>query len=122
MKNYPQVSGVTINGSEYLLSQYADYSALILGKNHTSLEQALHIFDYVSLCARFHHHFRKFFFFIKIEMNPQFVFYFPEEFQAKCFSGSNFVLLPILEPTHMSSVLYFNLYKEEKLSKMMVKK
>ena len=31
LKNYPQVSGVTINGSEYLLGQYADDSALILG-------------------------------------------------------------------------------------------
>ena len=31
LKNDLQVSGVTINGSEYLLSQYADDSALILG-------------------------------------------------------------------------------------------
>jgi hypothetical protein len=31
LKNYPQVSGVIINGSEYLLGQYADDSALILG-------------------------------------------------------------------------------------------
>jgi hypothetical protein len=31
LKNDPQVSGVTINGSEYLLSQYVDDSALILG-------------------------------------------------------------------------------------------
>ena len=31
LKNDPQVSGVTINGSEYLFGQYADDSALILG-------------------------------------------------------------------------------------------
>ena len=31
LKNDPQVSGVTLNGSEYLLGQYADDSALILG-------------------------------------------------------------------------------------------
>jgi hypothetical protein len=31
LKNDPRVSGVTINGSEYLLGQYADGSALILG-------------------------------------------------------------------------------------------
>ena len=31
LKNDPRVSGVTINDSEYLLGQYADGSALILG-------------------------------------------------------------------------------------------
>ena len=47
--NYiPRVSGVTINGFEYLLSQYADDSALILGDD---LEQALKTFDCFSICA-----------------------------------------------------------------------
>jgi hypothetical protein len=44
------VSGVTIHGPEYLLSQYADDSALILGDDKNSLEQALNIFDYFSVC------------------------------------------------------------------------
>ena len=43
LKNDPQVSGVAINGFEYLLSQYADDSALILGDDQNSLEQALNI-------------------------------------------------------------------------------
>jgi hypothetical protein len=51
LKNYPQVSGVEINGSEYLLSQYADDSALILGDNQNSLGQALNVFDCFSVCA-----------------------------------------------------------------------
>ena len=51
LKNDPLVCGVTINGSEYLLSQYADDSALILGADNNSLEQALNIFDCFSVCA-----------------------------------------------------------------------
>ena len=51
LKNDPQVSGVAINGSEYLLSQYADDSALILGDDQNCLEQALNIFDCFSVCA-----------------------------------------------------------------------
>ena len=43
LKNDPQVSGVAINGFEYLLSQYADDSALILEDDQNSLEQALNI-------------------------------------------------------------------------------
>ena len=112
MNNYPQVSGVTINGSEYLLSQYADYSALILGKDHTSLEQALHIFDYVSLCAR-----------LRVNLDKT------EDIWVGSRIGSNTKLLP--EKTFSLEFfweiknklrIHFNLYKEEKLSKMMVKK
>jgi hypothetical protein len=51
VKNDPRVSGVAINGSEYLLSQYADDSALILGDEHNSFGQALNIFDCFSVCA-----------------------------------------------------------------------
>jgi len=51
LKNDPQVSGVTINGSEYLLGQYADDSALILGDDQIALEQALNIFDCFSFCT-----------------------------------------------------------------------
>ena len=45
------MSGDTINGSEYLLSQYADDSALILEDDQNPLEQALNIFDCFSVCA-----------------------------------------------------------------------
>lgn len=51
LKNDPPVSHVTINGSEYLLSQYADDSALILGDDKNYLEQALNIFDCFSVFA-----------------------------------------------------------------------
>ena len=51
LKNDPLVSDVTINGSEYLLSQYAGDSTLILGDDKNSLEQALNIFDCFSSCA-----------------------------------------------------------------------
>ena len=52
LKNNPRVPCATINGFEYILSQYADDSALILGEDQNSLEQALKIFDYFSICAR----------------------------------------------------------------------
>jgi len=44
LENKYQVPGVTINGSEYILSHYADDYVLILGNYHNSLEQALNIF------------------------------------------------------------------------------
>jgi hypothetical protein len=45
------VSGVNINGSEYLLSQYADDSALLLSDDKNYLEQSLNIFDCFSVCV-----------------------------------------------------------------------
>ena len=51
LKYDPLVSGVTIEGSEYLLSQYADDSTLILNEESTSLERALDIFGHFSVCA-----------------------------------------------------------------------
>jgi hypothetical protein len=45
------VSGVKINGSEYLLSQYADDTALLLSDDKYSLEQSLNIFDCFCVCA-----------------------------------------------------------------------
>jgi hypothetical protein len=51
LKNDPQLSGVTIKGSEYLLSQYVDESTLILGDDKNSLKQAFDIFDCFSVCA-----------------------------------------------------------------------
>jgi hypothetical protein len=37
IKNDPEITGVKINDSEYLLSQYADDSSLILDDNPKSL-------------------------------------------------------------------------------------
>jgi hypothetical protein len=51
LNNDPLVSDVTINGSEYLFSQCADDSTLILGDDKNSLEQVLNIFDCFSFCA-----------------------------------------------------------------------
>ena len=47
----PQICDVAINGSEYLLSQYTDDSALMLGDDKNSLERAFNIFDYFSVCV-----------------------------------------------------------------------
>ena len=50
LMNDTLVSGVTLNGSEYVLSHYADDSALILDDDKHSLVQALHIFLCFSVC------------------------------------------------------------------------
>ena len=47
LKNYPEVSCASIDDSEYLLSQYADNSTLILDDN----ERSLHLFDCFSVYA-----------------------------------------------------------------------
>ena len=39
IKNDPEITGVKINDSEYLLRQYADDSSLILDDNPKSLDQ-----------------------------------------------------------------------------------
>jgi hypothetical protein len=51
IKNDPEITGVNINDSEYLLSQYADDSSLILDDNPKSLDQSLFIFNKFSECA-----------------------------------------------------------------------
>ena len=51
IKNDPEIKGVKINDSEYLLSQYADDSSLILDDNPKSLDQSLFIFNKFSECA-----------------------------------------------------------------------
>jgi hypothetical protein len=51
IKNDPEITGVKINDSEYLLSQYADDSSLILDDNPKSLDQSLFVFNKFSECA-----------------------------------------------------------------------
>ena len=51
IKNDPEITGVKINDSEYLLSQYADDSSLILDDNPKSLDQSLFMFNTFSECA-----------------------------------------------------------------------
>jgi hypothetical protein len=51
IKNDPEITGIKINDSEYLLSQYADDSSLILNDNPKSLDQSLLMFKKNSECA-----------------------------------------------------------------------
>ncbi len=51
IKNDPDVAGVTINDSEFLLSQYADDSSLVTDGDKKSLNQCLNLFDKFSECA-----------------------------------------------------------------------
>ena len=51
IKNDPEITGVNINDFEYLLSQYADDSSLILDDNRKSLDQSLFMFKKISECA-----------------------------------------------------------------------
>jgi hypothetical protein len=46
-----KTTGVKINDSEYLLSQYPDDSSLILDDNPKSLDQSLFMFNTFSECA-----------------------------------------------------------------------
>ena len=43
IRNDPNKNGLTINNSQYLLSQYTDDSSLILYDDEVSLERALYI-------------------------------------------------------------------------------
>ena len=45
LKAHPDIQGLVINNSEYLISQYADDSTLIFGDDEKSLNKALDIID-----------------------------------------------------------------------------
>ena len=51
MKFDPEISGIKIDNSEFLLSQYADDSSLILDDNEHSLEKSVYILEKFSECA-----------------------------------------------------------------------
>ena len=51
LKNDPGINGIKINDSEYLLSQYADDSSLLLDDDETSLVNSLNILEKFSECA-----------------------------------------------------------------------
>ena len=51
MKYDPDITGIKINDSEYMLSQYADDSSLLLDGNEKSLERSLFILEKFSECA-----------------------------------------------------------------------
>lgn len=51
LKNDPAINGIKINDSEYLLSQYADDSSIILDGSEQSLRKTLDILDKFSECA-----------------------------------------------------------------------
>ena len=111
LKNNPQVSGVAINGSEYLLSQYADDSALILGDEHNSFGEALNIFDCFFVYAG-----------LRVSLDKT------EAISVGSRLGSDDKLLPKKHLVWNTSgqfkllEIHFNLSKEDKVSKIMVKK
>ncbi|XP_076108995.1 uncharacterized protein LOC143076989 [Mytilus galloprovincialis] len=51
LKNNPDINGMKINDSEYLLSQYADDSCLLLDKDEKSLDKCLYTLEKFSECA-----------------------------------------------------------------------
>jgi hypothetical protein len=51
IRNDPNKNGLTINNSQYLLSQYTDDSSLILDDDEVSLERALYILKKNSECV-----------------------------------------------------------------------
>ena len=51
IKNDLEITGVKINDSEYLFSQYADDSSLILDNNPKSLDQSLFMLNTFSECT-----------------------------------------------------------------------
>ena len=51
IKNDPNINGIKINESEFLLSQYADDSSVILDDDKESLERLLYILERFSECA-----------------------------------------------------------------------
>ena len=51
MKNDPNINGIKIDHSEFLLSQYADDSSLLLDEDENSLKQSLYILEKFSECS-----------------------------------------------------------------------
>ena len=51
IKYDPEINGIKISNSEYILSQYADDSSLLLDGNEKSLQKSLFILDKFSECA-----------------------------------------------------------------------
>jgi len=51
IKNDPNINGVKINNSEFLLSQYADDSSLVLENDPQSLDNSVKLFQKFSECA-----------------------------------------------------------------------
>ena len=51
LKAHPDIQGLEINNSEYLISQYADDSTLIFGDDEKSLNTALDIVDRYAGCS-----------------------------------------------------------------------
>jgi hypothetical protein len=51
LTNDPTISGIKLNDSEYLSSQYADENSVTLEDDPVSLERCLQIFDKFGDCA-----------------------------------------------------------------------
>ena len=51
LKNHPDIQGIHINNSEYLISQYADDPTIILEDDEESLNVTLELLYYFSDCS-----------------------------------------------------------------------
>jgi hypothetical protein len=51
LKNHPDIQGIQTNNSEYLISQYADDSTIILEEDEKSLHVTLELLNYFSDCS-----------------------------------------------------------------------
>ena len=51
LKAHPDIQGLVINNSEYLISQYADDSTLLFADDEKSLNTALNIIDNFTECS-----------------------------------------------------------------------
>jgi hypothetical protein len=51
IKIYPKIKGISINNSEFLISQYADDSTLSLADDENSLNEALNMISLFSICS-----------------------------------------------------------------------
>ena len=52
LKNHPDIQGIHINNSEYLISQYANDPTIILEDDEASLNVTLELLYYFSDCSR----------------------------------------------------------------------
>jgi hypothetical protein len=51
LKFNPKIKGISINNSEFLISQYADHSTLSLADDENSLNEVLNMISLFSICS-----------------------------------------------------------------------
>ena len=109
LKAHPEIQGLVINNSEYLISQYADDSYLILEDDKKSLNMALHIIDYFAGCSGLRANFDKtqvLWFGEKLHL----LYVFPCVILFLCFSVLLVLRLPRLGKREQILVLFVRLF------------